>query len=74
MRNTSQHDEADTTPRTPEEQELVRNLLRGLRAFERNGVFVRYEWCRVRRSTRTGAPTMTIELDSNRFAEDERPC
>jgi hypothetical protein len=56
-------------PQTPEERELVRNLLRGLRAFERAGVFVQYEWCRVRRSPRADASTMTIEdLDSRRFA------
>lgn len=69
---------ADTTsddnlaPRTPEERELVRNLLRGLRAFERAGLYVNYEWCRVRRSTRTGALVMTVEFDAQRFMDDEQ--
>lgn len=59
----------DTTPGTPEERELVRNLLRGLRAFGRAGIHVNYEWCRVRRSPRGDSATMTIEnLDSRRFA------
>lgn len=58
----------DTTPGTPEERELVRNLLRGLRAFERAGIRVNYEWCRVRRSPRGDSATMTIEnLDPRRL-------
>jgi hypothetical protein len=64
MRNTTQHDEADTTPRTPEERELVRNLLEGLRKFERNGYFINHEWCRVRRAPRAGLSTMIVEMDS----------
>ncbi len=64
--------DSETTPRTPEERELVRNLLRGLRAFERGGIFVRYEWCRVRRSPRANESTMTIEdLDSRRMDEKQ---
>lgn len=60
----------ETTPRTPEEIELVRNLLRGLRRFERAGVFIEHEWCRVRRSPRADSETMMIEnLGSRRFAD-----
>lgn len=52
------------SPQTPEEIELVRNLLRGLRAFGRAGIHVNYEWCRVRRAKRAGMSTMTVEFDS----------
>lgn len=59
------------SPQTPEEIELVRNLLRGLRAFGRAGIHVNYEWCRVRRSPRGDSATMTIEnLDSRRFTKN----
>lgn len=60
----------DTTPRTPEETEMVRNLLTGMRAFERRGIFIDHEWCRVRRAPRAGAETMTIEVGSRRLPEE----
>lgn len=71
-RESARKPDADLTPRTPEERELVRNLLRGVRAFERAGIFVRHEWCRVRRSPRAGLVTMTMEIDSERYAEQEK--
>lgn len=55
----------ETTPRTPEERELVRNLLEGVRKFARNGYHINHEWCRVRRAPRAGLTTMTVEMDSN---------
>jgi hypothetical protein len=52
------------TPASPAEREMVRNLLRGLRSLQRRGIPVRFQWVRVRRSPRAGAPTMFVELDA----------
>jgi hypothetical protein len=59
----------DTTPRTPEERELVRNLLAGVRKFERRGVYINHEWCRVRRAPRAGAETMTAEIGAGSMGD-----
>lgn len=61
---TTTHDNADTTPQTQVERELVRNLLAGLRKFEKRGIRVDHEWCRVRRAPRADQATMTVEFDS----------
>lgn len=57
-------DDSDTTPQTPVERELTRNLLAGLRRFEKRGILIDHEWCRVRRAPRADQATMTVEFDS----------
>ncbi len=54
----------DTTPTTPVERELVRNLLSGLRRLQKRNIHVEHEWCKVRRAKRAGMSTMTVEFDS----------
>jgi hypothetical protein len=71
MLNTTEHDEADDTPRTPEDRELVRNLMKFVHACERNGIYARRGmWFRVRIAPRgNNAPTAAVDLDNRVFSE-----